>query len=457
MTDSNASSDGKQKETLSWGNASRARPDVLKRRFPTLADLRRAARRRVPRFAFDYVDGGVGADEIGAKLNASALDAIEIVPRYGVPNTPVSTEVELFGRRYSAPIGIAPMGLPSLMWPGGELHFARAAQAARVPFTLSTSAGMSIEQVAAAAPDVFWFQLYRIPRDDLRVNFDLARRADVAGAHVLVLTLDVPSRSKRPRELRNGMAIPFRPTARTVFDVLTSPGWLMQLMQHGQPNFANFPSYAAAGASKDEVSLFVRRSVEGAFSWDEVARFRDAWPRALVLKGVMHPDDAAKAVALGVDGIQVSNHGGRQFEAAPASIDVLPAIRDAVDGRAALLFDGGIRSGMDVLRAMALGAGMTLAGRAFMYGLGALGGEGAGYTIDFFADEIRVALRQCGIATMADAPSLIVRHPGRSRPTCSGAIGGRLHRWPAARPPGAAAAEALCVARLLLPDLPCPS
>jgi L-lactate dehydrogenase (cytochrome) len=334
------------------------------------------------------------------------------VPRYGVANAPVSAEVEIFGQRYNAPIGIAPMGLPSLIWPGGEAHFARAAQKGRVPFTLSTSAGMSIEDVAKFAPDVFWFQLYRIPRDDLRINFDMARRAADAGARVLVLTLDVPSRSKRPRELRNSMVIPFRPTLRTIFDVVTSPGWLASLMQNGQPNFANWPPYAAPGASKDEVSLYVRQSIEGAFSWEEVARLREAWRGPLVVKGIMHPDDAETAVSLGVDGIQVSNHGGRQFEAAPASIDVLPAIRDAVAGKAEILFDGGIRSGMDVLRAAALGAKMTFAGRAFMYGLAALGGEGADYTIAFFDDEIKVALRQCGIASFAEAQGLTVRHPG---------------------------------------------
>jgi L-lactate dehydrogenase (cytochrome) len=402
----------KPKETISWGSSSRARPDVLKRKFPTLADLRIAARRRVPRFAFDYVDGGVGADEIGAKLNASALDAIEIVPRYGGPNAPVSSAVEIFGQRYNAPVGIAPMGLPSLMWPGGEAHFARAAQKGRVPFTLSTSAGMSIEDVAKFAPDVFWFQLYRIPRDDLRINFDMARRAADAGAKVLVLTLDVPSRSKRPRELRNSMVIPFRPTLGTIFTVLTSPGWLASLMRHGQPNFANWPPYAAPGASKNDVSLYVRQSIEGAFSWEEVARLRETWRGPLVVKGIMHPQDAETAVSLGVDGIQVSNHGGRQFEAAPASIDVFPAIRDAVGGKAELLFDGGIRSGMDALRAAALGAKMSFAGRAFMYGLGALGGEGADYTVAFFEDEIKVALRQCGVATLAEAQGLTVRHPG---------------------------------------------
>jgi L-lactate dehydrogenase (cytochrome) len=208
------------------------------------------------------------------------------------------------------------------------------------------------------------------------------------------------------------MVIPFRPTLGMIFSVLTSPGWLASLMQQGQPNFANWPPYAAPGASKNDVSLYVRQSIEGAFSWEEVARLRETWRGPLVVKGIMHPVDAETAVSLGVDGIQVSNHGGRQFEAAPASIDVLPAIRDAVGGKAELLFDGGIRSGMDALRAAALGAKMSFAGRAFMYGLGALGGEGADYTVAFFEDEIKVALRQCGVATLAEAQGLTVRHPG---------------------------------------------
>lgn len=404
-----------EKMAQAWGAGARTREAMLKRRYPTIDDLRHRARRRVPSFGFDYVEGGAGATESGVARNAAALDAVEIVPRFGMDNFSPSIEVDLFGRRYAAPIGIAPMGLPGLMWPGGEDHFARAAQNARIPFTLGSSAGASIERMAELAPDVIWFQLYRLPRDDLAINFDLARRAEAAGVHVLVLTLDVPARTKRPRELRNDLVIPYRPNLRTIFELATCPGWLLALVKHGQPGFANYPRYVGENPGHGEVAGFVRANVSGAFSWDEVARFRESWPRAMVVKGILHPQDAERAVALGVDGIQVSNHGGRQLEGAPAAIDVLPAIVAQVGERATVLFDSGIRSGMDVIRAIALGAKSTLTGRPFMYGLGALGADGPAFVADFFIDETRAALRQCGVRNLAEAASLVVRHPGALR------------------------------------------
>lgn len=396
-----------------WGAGARTREAILKRRYPTISDLRARAKKRVPSFGFDYVEGGAGETEPGVARNRAALDAIEIVPRFGVDNRPVSTDIELFGRRYAQPVGIAPMGLPGLMWPGGEDAFADAAQKARVPFTLGSSAGAAIERMAERAPDAIWYQLYRVPRDALRINFDMAKRAQACGVHVLVLTLDVPARTKRPRELRNDLVIPYRPNLRTIGELALRPGWLMALRRAGQPSFANYPRYAGEGASHAEIATFVKREVSGAFTWDEVKRFRDAWPRALVVKGILHPEDAERAVSLGVDGVQVSNHGGRQLEGAPASIDVLPAIAAQVGTRARVLFDGGVRSGMDVMRAMALGADCVLTGRPFMYGLGALGMEGPAFVLEFFEEEIRAALRQCGVPRLADLPTLRLRHPGR--------------------------------------------
>jgi len=334
------------------------------------------------------------------------------VPRYGNDVQTVSHGVELFGRQYGAPIGIAPMGFPSLIWPGAEEHLARAAQRARIPYTFGVVAGKPIERIAPLAPDVFWFQLYRYGRNDHVIGFDIVKRADAAGAHVLVLTLDVPSRAKRPRELRNGLVFPYRPDARAIFDVITSPAWLRALSQHGAPRFANLVPYMEKDANPEQVAAFIQREMGGGFTWEEVARYREQWRGPMVVKGILHPDDAERAIALGVDGIQVSNHGGRQLEGAPAAIDVLPAITERVRGRATILFDSGIRSGLDVVRTAALGASAAFAGRAFMFAVAAIGEEGAAYVIDLLVEEIQAALRQLGIPNPPEAASLAHRHPG---------------------------------------------
>lgn len=393
------------------GNTVSARYETLHRRFPTIAYLRDYARRHVPNFAFEYMDGGAGADH-GIARNWSALDAVELVPRYGVTSSLPPVEVELFGRRYAAPIGIAPMGGPSIAWPGADQYLAGAAQAARVPYALSTVGGITIERAAATAPDVFWFQLYRFAKDDHRVGFDLVRRADAAGAHVLVLTLDVPVRTTRSREVAGGIVYPFRITPRMAAGVATSPAYLRSLVQHGITRFACLTPYAGENASVNAMAKFMQGEQRGAFTWEEVARFRERWKRPLVVKGILHPSDAEKAVSLGVDGIIVSNHGGRQVEALPPAIDALPAVVAAVGKRATIMMDSGIRSGLDVVRAIALGAEAAFAGKAFLWGVGALGSDGPGHVIDIMVDEMRAALGQIGAHTLADARSVTIRHPG---------------------------------------------
>ena len=384
----------------------------LHRRFPTIAHMRQYARRHVPHFVFEYMDGGAGAD-IGIAHNWAALDAVELVPRYGVMPALPPVEVELFGRKYAAPIGIAPMGGPALAWPGGDAALARAAQRARVPYTLGTVGGITIEEAAKLAPDVLWFQLYRLARNDHALGMDLVRRAEAAGAHVLVLTIDVPVRTTRSREAAVGLGRgPFRPDLPMLIDMLCSPAWLAALMRHGRPKFSNIKAYAGPNASGDEVIRFTREHLGGAFTWDEIARFRDCWRGPLVLKGILHPQDAAKAVAMGIEGIWVSNHGGRQIEALPPAIDVLPAIAAEVASRATIIMDSGIRSGLDVIRAIALGAHTTFAGKAFLWGLGALGEAGPGHVIGLVIEEARAALGQIGAHSLAQARSVVVRHPG---------------------------------------------
>jgi (S)-mandelate dehydrogenase len=384
----------------------------LHRRFPTVAHLRRHARRQVPSFAFEYMDGGAGADG-GIARNWNALDAVEIVPRYGVTTILPPVDVELFGKRYSAPIGVAPMGGPSIVWPGADQYLAVAAQRARVPYTLGLVGGMTLERAAEIAPDVLWFQLYRCSRNEHAIGFDLARRAEAAGVQVLVLTIDVPVRTTRPREVVAGITSPFRPDLRMFASILSSPGYLKSLWTHGQPRFGNLKPYTPDTAHVNEVAAFVHREMGGAFTWDEVARYRERWKRPLVVKGVLHPADAEKCVSLGVDGIVVSNHGGRQVEGLPAPIDVLPAIADAVGARATVMLDSGVRSGLDVVRAIALGADCAFAGKAFLWGLGALGAEGPGHVIDLMIDEMKMAMGQVGAKTFKALRELDIRHKAR--------------------------------------------
>src|SRR5439155_20479610 len=358
----------------------------LRQRFPTIDDLRRRARWRVPRFGFDFVDGGAN-DEVCVARNIAAFRAVELLPRYCVDGKGVSTEVDLFGRAYAAPIGIAPMGSPGLMWPGAEKHLAREAQRKRIPYILATPANASIEEIAAIAPDVFWFQLYRFPSNDHAITFDLVRRADAAGAHVLVPTVDSAGKSKRPRDIRNGVAVPFPITPWTMLQVVTSPYWAAAFLKHGMPRTENVVPYA--GPNPDQVSTARTMQLRsgGSHSWEELARLRERWKRAFVVKGILHPQDAEQAVALGADGIWVSNHGGRHFDGAPASIDVLPAVVAAVGARATVMIDSGIRGGLDVVRALALGAKAGFTGRPFVYGLGALGAAGAAHVVELFVDE----------------------------------------------------------------------
>jgi L-lactate dehydrogenase (cytochrome) len=384
----------------------------LHRKCPTIAHLRARARWHAPRFAFEYMDGGAGAD-VGIAHNWAALDAVELVPRYGVMPSLPGVEVELFGRKYAAPIGIAPMGGPALVWPGADAAMAQAAQRARVPYVLGTVGGITIEEAAEIAPDVFWFQLYRLARNEHALGLDIVRRAEAAGAHVLVLTMDVPVRTVRSREAAVGLGGgPFRPDLRMMLDMLGSPGWLAALIRHGHPKFANLKPYAGEGASTNDVIRFTRRELGGAFTWEEIARYRERWRGPMVLKGILHPQDAARALTMGIEGIWVSNHGGRQIEALPPAIDVLPAIVAEAGSRATILMDSGIRSGTDIIRAIALGAKAAFAGKAFLWSLGALGTHGPAHALDLFIAETRAALGQIGALTLAQARSVAIRHPG---------------------------------------------
>lgn len=394
-------------------NAAQAERELaLMRAYPSAMDLRARARRRMPRFAFEYMDGGAGAEDAGVRRNWNALDAVELAPRYGRVIRPPACDVTLFGARYAAPIGVSPIGGPGTAYPGAETYLAQAAQAMRVPYTLGVLSGIDVETAAAMAPDVLWFQLYRFHRDDHRIGLDLARRAAAAGVRALVLTIDTPIRTVRPRETKSGVVNPFRLTTKLRLDALSSPWWLAAMLRNGIPRFASLKPYMKPSPSLAEAAAFIRQESGGAFTWDEIARYRDVWRGPLVLKGVLHPADARKALALGVDGLFVSNHGGRQIEALPAAVDALPAVAAEVAGKATLIFDSGVRGGVDAARAIALGADAAFVGKAFLWSLGALGPEGPAHLMRVLVDDLRATLGQLGCFEVSDLRKTARRHPG---------------------------------------------
>jgi (S)-mandelate dehydrogenase len=383
--------------------------------FPTSFYLRRHAPRHGPRFAFEYADPGAG-DDVGVRHNWEALDNVKIVPRYGVTSVLPPVGVELFGTQYAAPIGVAPMGGPAIVWPGADVLLAKAAQAARIPYTLGVAGGATIEQIAAVAPDVFWLQLYRFAKNDHKIGFDLIDRAQRANVKVLTMTLDTPVRTTRSRETYAGLGREFYVTPRMFREMIVRPKWLLALLRHGYPRFATMAQYAGGRGGKfgtNDVIRFARDEMGGAFLWDEVARYRDRWKGPMTIKGILHPADAEKAVSLGIEGIWVSNHGGRQIEALVPTIDALPAIAAAVGKRATILLDSGIRSGQDVMRSLALGADAAFAGKSFLWALAALGDDGPGQLIDLYIDELRAALGQIGAQSPAEARNAKVLHPGK--------------------------------------------
>ncbi|WP_128561766.1 alpha-hydroxy acid oxidase [Methylobacterium crusticola] len=375
----------------------------------SIADLRRLAARRLPRSVFDFIDGGAG-DEVTLRDNEAAFADWQLVPRVGVDVSRRSAEADIVGARSQAPLLLAPTGLAGFFWPSGEIAAARAAAAAGLPFCLSTNSVASIEAVADAVPDADrWFQLYALKdRDWMHA---LVSRARVARYRVLCITVDLPVQGRRERDVRNAFTVPLRPRAATMLDLARRPRWLAGALL-SPPRFGNFEGAAPAGFTS--VAQHVASLFDPSVTWDDLARLRDLWPGPVVIKGVLHPDDAARAVGIGADGVMVSNHGGRQLDHVPAPISVLPEIVAAVGGRAQVILDGGVRRGTDILKAVALGASSCSIGRAFLWGLCAAGQDGVATAIAILRDELDNAMTLLGTARIADvgADHVRPRRPG---------------------------------------------
>lgn len=357
--------------------------------------MRTAARRRLPRFVFDFVDGG-SHGENALQRNRQALDAVRLAPHILAGNERRSTASTFFGRDIAAPFGIAPIGMANLVRPGTDMALAHAAATAKIPYALSTAGTTAMEDIAQAAPES-WFQLY-VGRDADIVD-DLIRRADDAGFPALIVTADVPAPGKRVRDLINGFTLPLKPSPRLGLDLIRHPGWGLRIAAGGAPRFANLENYSRPGASTQSLAQLMAAQSSARLDWDLLTQIRDRWPRKLILKGVMRGDDAQHAARIGVDAIAISNHGGRQLDAAPAPIEVLPAIRAALGETMPLILDGGIRTGEDIARALVLGADLVLLGRSFLYSVAALGlKSGPATLIAQLSDEFDRALGQLGAA-----------------------------------------------------------
>ncbi|MBV8192721.1 MAG: alpha-hydroxy-acid oxidizing protein [Alphaproteobacteria bacterium] len=364
-----------------------------------IEDLRKLAKKRLPKIAYDFIEGGTD-DEVGLVTNEQAFRKARIVPRYLVDISVRDQSTTLFGRTYSSVIGIAPTGLAGLFRRGADLMLAEAARDANVPFIMSGAATGSMEALGKLAPDHGWYQLYSAK--DQAVSEDQIKRAGDAGLKTLVFTVDVPEGSNRERNIRNGFSRPLKMTWKTKLDALRHPVWLMEYLKHGTPMMYNWAKYAGPDATADKVADLVSYQNRAPMTWKHVERFRELWKGNFVLKGIMHPDDAIRAHSLGVDGLMVSNHGARQLDNAPSPLEVLPAINSAVGDKMTLMLDGGVRRGLDALIAICMGAKFCFVGRPTLYGVTAGGLPGATKALQIFRREIDISMAQMGAPKIAD-------------------------------------------------------
>jgi L-lactate dehydrogenase (cytochrome) len=364
-----------------------------------IEDLRTLARRKVPRAFFDYVDGGSYNEET-LRANRADLETIKLRQRVLVDVSQRSLATTIIGEKAAAPFVLAPIGLCGLLHGDGEILSAQAANEAGIPFTLSTMSICSIEDVAKATGKPFWFQLYVIR--DRGFSKDILARAMDAKCSALVLTVDLQVLGQRHRDIRNGMTVPPQLRLKNVIDIAGKPAWAWTILKGKRKTFGNLAGHVKGMEDVNELAQWVQSQFDPALNWRDVEWIKKIWPGKLILKGILDADDAKMAVKLGADAIVVSNHGGRQLDGAPSSIAALPAIVDAVGDTTEVLFDGGIRTGSGLLRALALGARACLVGRAYIYGLGAGGKAGVARAIEILKNELSVAMALTGVNTIAE-------------------------------------------------------
>jgi L-lactate dehydrogenase (cytochrome) len=362
-------------------------------------DLRTLARRKIPKALFDYVDRG-SYDELTYGTNRSDLKAIRFRQRVLIDADNRSLATTMLGEKVSMPVAIAPTGLTGLLHGNGEMVAARAAEKAGIRFTLSTMSICSIEDVRSATTAPFWFQLYVFR--DRGFSEEVIARAHRAGCTALFVTVDLPLRGQRHADIKNGLQVPPRLTMRNAFDIATKPGWAMSVLMGKRKSFGNIDAYLKRKGGVWAAGRWANDNFDASLSWRDVEWVRKLWPGKLVLKGILDPADAQMAADLGADAIVVSNHGGRQLDGAPSTIVALPKIAEAAGHRLEVLFDGGVRSGQDVLKALALGARGCMVGRAYLYGLAAMGEAGVTKALGMIGDELRVSMSLTGVQNIGE-------------------------------------------------------
>ena len=375
-------------------------------KYPSVQDLRKKAERKIPRFAFEYLDGGCNED-VNLHKNTSDIREVELLPYYLRNHIKSDMKTELFGHTYDAPFGIAPVGLQGLMWPNAPEILAKAAFDHNIPFILSTVTTSSIERIAEITEGQAWFQLYHPTEDSMRDA--IIKRADAAGCPVLVILCDVPSFGFRPRDIRNGLAMPPKMSVKNILQIMTKWEWALKTLVHGQPSFETLKPYMPKNLDLKQLGNFMNQTFSGRLNEEKIKPIRDMWKGKLVLKGVANEADAEVAVRLGLDGIIVSNHGGRQLDAGESTIKPLVRIAKEYGDQIKVMMDSGLRSGPDIARTLASGAEFTFMGRSFMYGVAALGSQGGNHTISLLKAELQQIMEQICCEDVKDFPNHLIK------------------------------------------------
>jgi L-lactate dehydrogenase (cytochrome) len=376
-------------------------------RYPGIDDLIKKAKKKIPKFAFEYLDGGCNED-VNLHKNTIELRQVELQPYYLTKHTGSDMKTELFGQVYDAPFGISAVGLQGLMWPNSPEILAKAAFAHNIPFMLSTVTTSSIERISELTEGKFWYQLYHPTENEIRDK--LINRAQDVQCKVLAILCDVPTFGYRPRDIRNGLAMPPRMTLKNILQIMGRPEWAIKTLIHGQPNFANMKPYMPKGLDMKRLGEYMNKTFSGRLNEEKIAPIRDMWKGKIVLKGVAAPEDAEMAIRLGLDGIIVSNHGGRQLDAGQSTIRSLAPIVEKYKNKIKIIMDSGIRTGPDVARTIASGADFAFMGRTFMYGVAALGDEGGDHTISILKTQFKQVMEQVNCARVEDLPNHLIQN-----------------------------------------------